>query len=302
MKKIGIVLMLLLPFYFISAQTLSPYILGVETTESVSATKAMVADHLQSNGIKVLGQYQPASDANRWIVVFSAPELDKSVKAIGGLTGFASTLRIGITSEAGKTIVSYTNPAYWGNAYFRTDFPKVEANYNALTAKLESAMSGVGTFVGTPFGSKKGVEVAKLRNYNYMMNMPRFDDPVELAVFKNHEAALGKVEASLKSGVPNVKMVYRHKVPGQNLTLYGFALSGEDGENKFMPIIDIANPMHTAFLPYEMLVKDNEVLMLHGRFRIALSFPDLKMMTFMKIMSTPGNIEKMLKSTVLDEL
>jgi len=45
-----------------------------------------------------------------------------------------------------------------------------------------------------------------------------------------------------------------------------------------------------------MLVDDNKVYMLHGRFRIALSFPDLSMGTFMKIMSTPGDIEKMLKS------
>jgi len=36
--------------------------------------------------------------------------------------------------------------------------------------------------------------------------------------------------------------------------------------------------------------------MLHGRFRIALSFPDLTMGTFTKIMSTPGEIEDLLSS------
>jgi len=58
-----------------------------------------------------------------------------------------------------------------------------------------------------------------------------------------------------------------------------------------MPIIDIDNPKHTAFLPYEILVMNGEVHMLHGRYRIALSFPDLTMGTFTKIMSTPGDIE-----------
>jgi len=61
-----------------------------------------------------------------------------------------------------------------------------------------------------------------------------------------------------------------------------------------MPIIDLASPKHTAFLPYELLVKYGEAHMLHGRFRIALSFPDLTMGTFTKIMSTPGAIEELL--------
>ena len=39
-----------------------------------------------------------------------------------------------------------------------------------------------------------------------------------------------------------------------------------------------------------------EVRMLHGRFRIALSFPDLRMGTFANIMSTPGEIEGLLSS------
>ena len=57
-----------------------------------------------------------------------------------------------------------------------------------------------------------------------------------------------------------------------------------------MPIIDIAQQKHVTFLPYELLVVGKEVRMLHGRLRIALSFPDLTMGTFTKIMSTPGEI------------
>ena len=64
-----------------------------------------------------------------------------------------------------------------------------------------------------------------------------------------------------------------------------------------MPTIDIGQHKHTAFLPYEMLILKNKVYMLHGRYRIALSFPDLKMGTFMKIVSTPGNIEELLESS-----
>ena len=35
--------------------------------------------------------------------------------------------------------------------------------------------------------------------------------------------------------------------------------------------------------------------MLHGKYRIALNWPELTMGTFMKIMSTPGDIEDTLE-------
>jgi hypothetical protein len=86
------------------------------------------------------------------------------------------------------------------------------------------------------------------------------------------------------------------EISGANIKLYGIGLSGADGESSFLPKIDKSSPKHTAFLPYEMLVYKGNVYMLHGRFRIALAFPDLSMGTFMKIVSTPGDIEEMLKS------
>ena len=298
MRSFGFILTLLFSINLVSAQNLKPYILGFETTESVSAIKEEVKTNLEDNGVKVVGQYQPANDNNRWILVITSTELQNAVKTVGGLTGFAAALRVGITREGDKTKVSYTNPVYWGNAYFRGDFEKVASNYTTLANNIKAAMSASGTFLGTEFGSAKGMTAAKLQGYHYMFGMPYFDDTVELKKFDSHQAALDKIEASIKTGVSNLKMVYKVKIPGKNLTLYGFALSGKDGESKFLPIIDIGDPKHTAFLPYELLVMDNEVLMLHGRFRIALSFPDLTMGTFTKIMSTPGNIEDMLKQLV----
>ncbi len=298
MKKIAVITLLSFSFYFGNAQNLSPYIVGFETNESVTAAQTKLVSQLELNGIKVVGQYQPANDKNRAVIIFTANELESAVKTIGGLTGFAATLRIGITNENGKTIVSYTNPLYWGNAYFRNDFDKVVGSYTTLIEHLEKAMKASGEFTGKPFGSKHGLSVKDLRKYHYMMTMPYFEDVVELASFDNHAAALDKIESALKKTVPNISMVYKVVIPGKELTLYGFAISGDKGESKFLPIIDISQPKHTAFLPYEVLVKDNKVLMLHGRYRIALSFPDLTMMTFTKIMSTPGNIESLLKQLV----
>jgi hypothetical protein len=298
MKVAGILMLVLMPVCWLSAQNLQPYIVGLETTETVSAIGEKVKANLELNEIKVVGSYQPANDKNRMVIVFSSAELENAVKNTGGLTGFAAALRIGITSENGKTIVSYTNPSYWGNAYFRNDFDKVASQYTNLTRHIENTMKATGSFSGKPFGSKEGLPVKELRKYHYMLGMPYFDEPVELGTFSNYNAALAKVEASIKKGIPNVKMVYKVPITGKELTLYGFALSGEKGESQFMPIIDIGKPKHTAFLPYEVLVMGNKVLMLHGRYRIALSFPDLTMGTFSKIMSTPGNIEDLLKQLV----
>ena len=298
MKKLLLILFLLLPFFWVNAQNLSPYIVGFETTESVAVVQVKITDQLALNGIRVVGNYQPANDKNRSVIIFTSSELENAVKTTGGLTGFAVALRIGITNENGKTVVSYTNPFYWGNAYFRNDFDKVSAYYTAVAGRLEKAMKTSGEFIGKPFGSKHGLTEKALRKYHYMFAMPYFDNLIELATFDNYTAALDKIESGLKKGVSDVKMIYKVAIPGQESTLYGFALSGEKGESKFLPIIDIGLPKHTAFLPYEVLVTGNKVLMLHGRYRIALSFPDLTMMTFTKIMSTPGNIENLLKQLV----
>lgn len=43
-------------------------------------------------------------------------------------------------------------------------------------------------------------------------------------------------------------------------------------------------------------IASNTATMLHGKYRIALHWPDLSMGTFMKIMSTPGDIEDALEA------
>ncbi len=271
--------------------TLKPYILAYESSSQLTEIRTTLKTNLKSEGFKILGEYKPANDANRWLIVVGSSDLTSAVQKIGGLTGFAAALRVAITKEAGVWKVTYTNPIYWGNAYFRDDYTKVESNYKNVAAKFKAAMKKSGTYKGTTFGSEKGVELDDLRDYQYMMGMPDFDDVEELEDFDSFNEAVAKIDANLKKGISGIKKVYSIKIPGKNLKLYGIALTGSDGESEFMPKIDLGSPKHTAFLPYEILVNDDEVVMLHGRFRIAVSFPDLTMGTFSKIMSTPGSIE-----------
>ena len=300
MKRLIPIFLMLLAGFTATSQVLKPYILAATASGSIDDVKAQVKSGLEGAGFNVVGEYMPADDATRWVIIVSHSALDNAVKTVGGLTGFASTLRVGITKEDNIINISYTNPPYWGNAYFRDDFEKVTGDYTKVEAAFKKAMANTGDIKGTSFGSEEGEEIDDLRDYHYMFMMPYFDETNEFGEFDTHQAAIDKIENSLKWGKSGVKLVYRHDVPGTKLTLYGFALSGEDGEAKFLPIIDISTPKHSAFLPYELLVKDNEVHMLHGKFRIALSFPDLTMGTFTKIMSTPGNIEDLLKQLVED--
>jgi len=298
MKRILLIISIVfIPFWAI-AQTFKPYTIGVVNEKPVSEMKSAVASALQANNFNLVGEYMPAEDKARWILIVTHDELLKAAEKEGGLRGFAATLRIAITKEEGKTIVSYTSPEYWGRAYYQDSFDNVSKNYEAVSFDFIDMMSTLGSYDGSLFGSEKGLDANDLLKYHYMLGMPYFDDTEELEDFDSQAEAIKKIEANLKAGVANVKQVYKVEIANGDMVLYGFALGGEDGESKFLPIIDIGTPKHTAFLPYELLVVDGEVHILHGRFRIAIAFPDLTMGTFTKIMSTPGEIEETLEAVV----
>ncbi len=295
-KSITLVLLMMLSISVMVAQTYKPYTIGAKTTGTVSSIKSKVKKALQDNDFTVVGEYKPASDANRWLMVVTCSELKSAVKKVGGTTGFALTMRVAVTKEGSNIIVSYTTPEYWGNAYFQKNYSKVASLYSTFSKRLKSSLKGLGSENGTMFGSKKGMTASALQKYHYMMGMPYFGDNVELNSFSSYSAAKSKIDGNFKKGVKNLVKVYSVELADKKLKLYGVGFRGEKGESAFMPTIDIGKPKHTAFLPYEMLIVDNKVYMLHGRYRIAISFPDLSMGTFMKIVSTPGNIEDFLKS------
>ena len=277
------------------AQVLKPYTIGAETTGTIDDTKSLVINALKSGSFEIVGQYQPASDLDRWVIVITSKELKSAVQKTGGLRGFALALKVAITKEENKVIISYTSPEYWGNAYYQDNYPQVESYYTTLSSKLNEALNPLGSNGGQTFGSKKGVSSKALQKYHYMLGMPYFQDNIELNTFSDYEEAKSTIDNNLSKGINGIKKVYSVELADKNIKLYGIGLSGENGESKFTPIIDFGNPKHTAFLPYEILLLDNKAYMLHGRFRIALSFPDLSMGTFMKIVSTPSDINNLLE-------
>jgi hypothetical protein len=211
----------------------------------------------------------------------------RKAAAVTELGGYGAAQRVSVTVADGLVQVAYTNPAWMASVY------RMGPDLADVAAALGSALGG-----GTPFGSKDGLSTAQLRSYHYMALMPYFTDQVVLARHGSHAAALDKVEKGLAASTV-VRRISRIDIPGKEQSLFSVAiLDGPGSDATVMGATDRGRLRHTAHLPYEFLVSGEKVLMLPGKFRIAQSFPDLSMGTFMKISAAPGAIEKAIKSAV----
>jgi hypothetical protein len=123
--------------------------------------------------------------------------------------------------------------------------------------------------------------------------MPDFDDPEELATFDSFEEGLRIIRDNLNNGKGHTHKVYELVFPDKKIAVFGVGLWDEEtGESHFLPIVGEG---HIANLPYEIILQGKEATMLAGKYRIALFWPELSMSTFMKIKSTPGDIEDIME-------
>ncbi len=291
MKKVFIVLFVLMSFVALNAGALKPYVLAGTETGSMETVSVKVEKLLKANGFEVIGKYSPMKSKDRLVVCVSHSLIKKSINEVkDDLNAFASALRIGVYNNGKAIEVSYTNPLYWGNGYFREKFPKVEKNYIKVNDALKNTFKGLANVKNISYGSKKGMTAIKLRKYKYMMGMPKFTKVNVLKKKTKYGEMVQRIKKNLDKGLGGTSLVYEVSYPERSLTVFGIALNGKSGEKKFIPKIDTKDPKHIAAFPYELLVMKDKVVMLHGRYRLAFAFPDLKMGTFMKIVSTPKDI------------
>lgn len=124
--------------------------------------------------------------------------------------------------------------------------------------------------------------------------MPYFNDPVELNEYASFEEGLNTIRENLEANTANTIKVFEQLIDGKEVAVFGVGLRNkETGEAAFLPTIGEG---HIANLPYEIILQGRMATMLHGKYRIALYWPELKMGTFMKISSTPGEIEDTMKA------
>jgi hypothetical protein len=268
---------------FAMADELKPYILAKTVNGDLAGAVADTKAALQGQGFTLAGDYAPYADAH--VIVVTSDEL-KAAAAKSENGGFGAAERVSVTKVGDAIQVAYANPAYTAAAF------RMEGDLAGVSAKLAKALGNQESF-----GVKQGLSEKKLRKYHYMIAMPYFDDVDKLASFDSHAAAVAQIEKNLAAGTAGATQVYRIDIPGKEETVFGVAISSGEGADKtVMPITDTDNLKHTAHLPYEILVTGNEAIALPGKFRIAVSFPDLGMGTFMKISNAPGAIRDVLSA------
>jgi len=291
MKKIVLSFVALVGFALhSSSQEIAPYIEIGKSNNSIQQVSEDVLAALRENSFTILGTYNPSDKNSLKVIVFTRPDIKNTVVKVADRGALAAAFKIGLVQKNDIVSISYTNPDYFFRAYLRDSYDQNKSAFDKFSKDLRTAFASVGNEF-TPFGGT--IEADKLKKYHYKIMMPYFTDPVTLNEFSSFEEGLRVIEANLKAEKGETLQVYKILYTDEKVAVFGVGLrSKEDGEAYFLPII---GEDHIAAMPYEIILQGKTATMLHGKYRIALSWPDLTMGTFMKIMSTPGDIEDTLE-------
>jgi uncharacterized protein (DUF302 family) len=277
-----------------AAEYFNPFMLASrgagDFVTKVQETKAA----LSGAGFEILGEYSPYSHTfvdNTDVIVVTNAEL-KNAATRTRYGGFAAPWRVAVTQTTGGEIqIAYANPPYIASAY------RLDTDLAGVSKALKAALGAM-----EPFGSNKGLTARKLGRYHYTFGMEYFDDVYQLAKYDSHRQAVAALEKNLAAGVAGVTKVYRLDL-SNDVTVFGVARKAPDeseldmDEAHIMGVVDFDELKGTAYLPYEIMVDGTDVVALNMRFRMAVHYPDLKMMgknSFMTLMSSPGAIQKAL--------
>jgi len=264
-----------------SAWAISPYIQGDSVAGgNVQAAATAVEGKLKNGGFKVVGKYFPKELAGYGVVIATDDAMLAEVGSVGGYAVLGAAIRVGVKADGS---VAYTNPDYWYRAYFRKNFDKKEEAVKALQGRLQKTL-------GAGKGQGGDEEAANLSNYRYMIGMERLDSyKNKLAEYGSFDDALKTVRDNLAKGTGKTAKVYEIVLPNRKLAVFGVAMNDSgNSDGEWISKIEMQN--NVAGLPYEIYVIDKEVGAPHGRFRIAVAFPDVGMGQFMRISSLPNVI------------
>ena len=261
---------------------LKPFALAkIYKNSTLSQVSEKVKKQLTTAGFKVVGAYEPNKTVKIFIVTNSSL-LKTAAKSKFG--GFGAAIRISVTQVKRDVQVAHNNPTYMAIAY------NMKSYLSSTRQKLAKTLGYVKDFGG------KGIASDELGDYNYAFGLEGFNGFMDLAEHKSHKAALKFVEAGFKRSLKDMKKVYRIDIPGKKQSVFGLSLKNDKQDQKFlndgfvMDIIDDKELRRSAHLPYELMVIDKRVIIMHPHFRIAINFPDLRMFgkhSFGKLMDLP---------------
>lgn len=267
------------------AQSFSPYYKVASFDGDLQSAVQTIKDEVVAAGFTVLGEYHPEEKSSLYVVCYTSDKLKELSLRFPDRGMLGAVQRIGFVQKDGKISVSIVNPyymfyAYWGN--------QIGNNTTAVDAMAESILRVFREKnVLSPFGGSLDKE--ELPEYHYKIMMPYFDDPDELEEFDSFEEGLAIIRKNLEAKKGNTLKVYELVIPDKHIAVFGVGLlDKETGESHFLPVIGEDN---IAAMPYEIILQGKEATSLAGKYRFALYWPELSMGEFMKIMSTPGDVE-----------
>ena len=276
-------------------ETLSPYFKIADVNETIDVVSTQLQSAIETAGWEVIGEYHPAAKDEMFVFCFTNDELKNLSLQFKDRGALASVLKVAMLRHGDTTTISLLNPEYMFLAYWGEQLNGQEKQLKDVSEKAIAIFSSFGN--PEPFGGL--VKTKDLPDYHYMMMMPYFNDPVELNEYASFEEGVDIIRKNLDAGKGLTVKVYEQVFEGEEIAVFGVGLlNAEEGEAHFLPII---GEDHIANLPYEIILQGKEATMLHGKYRIAIFWPELKMGQFMKISSTPGEIEDALNLITGDE-
>ena len=268
-------------------ERLKPFVLASTSKGEVPAVAEALQPKLTAAGFEIVGEYTPYATAR--VLVVTSPEL-KAVAAKSKFGAYGAVQRVTVTRVGDDVQVAFTNPVYMQHAY------RMQGDLAPVRARLVAALGRIEDY------GAAGLTAKELAGYHYMWGMEYFDEPNLLGRFGSHGGAVKATEQGLAKGRGGAKLVYKVAIPESNETVIGVALSKDCSADEFiMTEIDAKPVRSTGHLPYEIVVSGMNAYALFGRFRIAINFPDLKMMganSFMNIKCAPDEIEAVLRDVV----
>ena len=224
-----------------------------------------VVAKLKQENFEILSVYKVDKKGTATSIVFTNDAIKKAASV--NMRGFAGTLRIVVDKE--NKLVNISNPIYMLKAFMQKE-------YNPNVA--EKVLTQIHTIFSDLKASTEVVKFLALERFQFMENMPFYQDMQIIAKAKNEEL--------LKRAQKSKKIIYEQHLENGSIIL-GVELGSRT--SKFVKKIGYQN---SGLLPYPVLIEDGEAKILAPQYYIAVMYPKLKMSKFMTIATVPGAINK----------
>ena len=226
---------------------------------------AQAKEKLSGAGYEVIAEYASVEDGTTLVFTDAALKSEASKPK----RSHAAVLRMFVDNKEKK--ISITNPVYFGKAYMQDD-------YNAKV--FESELANINKIFTGLTDSIDMLDEDDIAGYHFMMGMPYYEDPDELAEGKTTD--LLKQVQSYNKGK---NVVFTLKLNNDSY-LVGYDLSADT--KKFIAKIGRVN---ASVLPYMISIEKGMATSLEAKYYLALCYPLLSMGEFTTISSVPGEIK-----------